>query len=198
MADIVVPLSYAGEMNAQLRRDIRNYKDGWSDDVKGDALYRLSALTWHFFYHHSRCLEAIGGPVSHMTLVPSGRPDRRPEGHPLQILASYAPASWNRLEVTRTAEARERVIDTRSLEIQPPIELRGAHVVVFDDTFTTGAKAQSVAAIVRDAGARFVSIVVIARVLNQAWGPTAELLERHPRTPWDGAKCPITGSACPI
>lgn len=197
VANIVVPLSYAGEMNAQLRRDIRNYKDGWSDDVKGDALYRLSALTWHFFYHHVRCLEVLGGPVSYMVLVPSGKPDRRPDGHPLETLARFAPAEWNRLEVTRTAEARERVIDTHSLAIQPPIDLYGTHVVVFDDTFTTGAKAQSVAAVARDAGARFVSIVVIARILNQGWGPTAALLERHPRTPWDGAKCPITGGPCP-
>ncbi|MDQ1206605.1 hypothetical protein QE377_002964 [Microbacterium sp. SORGH_AS 862] len=197
VANLVVPLSYACEVNAQFRQDIRNYKDGWPKDVQAEPLYRLSALTWHFFYRHVQCVEAVGGPVDHIVLVPSGIPGSRPDGHPLAALARFAPRHWNELRIERTANARERVIDTGSLELRPPVDLTGRHVVVFDDTFTTGAKSQSVAAVVRDAGARFVTILVVARVLNLGWAPTAELLQKHPRQPWDGERCPVTGGACP-
>ena len=197
LADVVVPLTYAGEMNAQLRRDLRNYKDGYGIDVRADALYRLSALAWSFFHHHARCLDAIGGPVTDFVTVPSGKPGGRADGHPLEGLAKFAPSHWNRLEAVRIREARSRSLDSKSLELAYDYDLAGRHVVVFDDTWTSGAKSQSVAKVLRKAGAAFVSIVVVARILRIGWAPTAALLEKYPKTPWSGSICPVTGGQCP-
>jgi hypothetical protein len=69
--------------------------------------------------------------------------------------------------------------------------------VIFDDTWTTGAKAQSAALRVRRGGARMVTIVVTARIMNASWGPAARFLENHPKVPWSGAVCPVTGGSCP-
>ncbi|MFD6699838.1 MULTISPECIES: hypothetical protein [unclassified Microbacterium] len=183
-------------MNEQLRRDIRNYKDGYNEDVRAVALARLSALVWHFFEVHGACLDSLGTPVTHVTHVPSGAVSRRSGPHPIEGLLRFAPPHWERFDLTRTADSTTRTLDPLSLSV-PDINLSGRHVVVFDDTWTTGAKAQSAALRVRQAGADLVSIVVAARILNVGWGPTARLLEQYPKIPWRGDVCPVTGGACP-
>lgn len=197
LADLVVPLSYAGEMNEQLRRDIRNYKDGPSLDVRADALYRLSALTWHFFHTHAHCLSARGGAPTHIASVPSGTPGNRSGRHPVSDLLRFAPEEWERVTLVRDAPSTARRLDAETLSISSSSSLEGRHVVIFDDTWTTGAKAQSAALRVRRAGARMVTIVVTARIMNTSWGPAARFLEDHPKVPWSGAVCPVTGGSCP-
>jgi hypothetical protein len=199
LADLVVPLTYADyDVTTQLRRDIRIYKNGATLDVRGVALHRLSALTWHFFHFHSRCLDALGIPVTDYVTVPSGKPGSREGDHPLEGLARFAPESWKRLDLERTRDARSRSLDSKSLSLTAAPDLSGRHVVVFDDTWTTGASAQSAAKVVRQAGAEIVSIVVVARIMNSAsWEPTATFFKKYPKTEWSGAVCPVTGGACP-
>lgn len=192
-----MPLSYAGEMNEQLRRDIRNYKDGPTLDVRADALYRLSALTWHFFHSHSACLSRHGLPPTHIASVPSGTPGNRDGDHPVSDLLRFAPEDWERVTLVRDVASPARRLDAESLSIPSSSSLAGRHVVIFDDTWTTGAKAQSAALRVRRSGARIVTIVVAARIMNAQWGPTAQFLERHPKAPWSGTVCPVTGGSCP-
>jgi predicted amidophosphoribosyltransferase len=197
LADLVVPLTYAGEVTPQLRHDIRQYKDGRDDDSRAEALQRLSALAWHFFHFHGRCLDAAGNPVSHILTVPSGAPGRHRGGHPLEILASFAPPHWQRVSLLRIETAAGRHLDTTSLTMEEGSDVAGRHVVVFDDTWTTGSKAQSAALVARRAGAAQVTVVVVARIMNSDWGPTAAFLETHPKIPWSGLVCPVTGSNCP-
>lgn len=196
LATLVVPLSYAGEMNEQLRKDIRNYKDGYSLDVRASALARLSALTWHFFHVHAGCIDSLGTAVTHVTAVPSGAVGRRDGRHPIEALLRFAPTHWERFELERVTDSTSRTLDPQSLVV-PDLDLAGKHIVVFDDTWTTGAKAQSAALRVRQAGAAVVTIVVAARILNAGWAPTARLLEVYPKAPWRGDICPVSGGDCP-
>jgi adenine/guanine phosphoribosyltransferase-like PRPP-binding protein len=53
-------------------------------------------------------------------------------------------------------------------------DVRGARVLVVDDTFTTGARAQSAASALQLAGARVVAIVPIGRVIDPNHGEHAQ------------------------
>jgi adenine/guanine phosphoribosyltransferase-like PRPP-binding protein len=75
--------------------------------------------------------------------------------------------------------------------------LNGSHVLIIDDTWTSGGHAQSLALTARAAGARTVTIVVIARWLDTDWPATAGYLEGHPRRDFNPRICPVTGNACP-
>lgn len=197
LADLVVPLSYAGEVTPQLRHDIRHYKDGHPPDSRAEALQRLSALSWHFFHVHGSCLDSSGLAVTHYLTVPSGTPGRRTGEHPLEALARFVPPHWELVPLLRIEQGAGRRLDTESLSIPEGHDITGRHVVVFDDTWTTGANAQSAALAARRAGATQVTVVVVARIMRSDWGPTAAFLEAHPKTPWSGAICPVTGANCP-
>ena len=49
-------------------------------------------------------------------------------------------------------------------------DVRGARVLVVDDTFTTGARAQSAASALQLAGARVIAVVPIGRVIDPRHG----------------------------
>jgi orotate phosphoribosyltransferase len=61
-------------------------------------------------------------------------------------------------------------------------------VLLIDDTWTTGASAQSAAAVLKQAGARTVAAVVIGRHLNRGWHENDQRLRRLPR-PFDWSRC---------
>jgi hypothetical protein len=72
------------------------------------------------------------------------------------------------------------------------------HVVVIEDSWVTGATAQSVAGALKEAGADQVSILTIARVLAKDWGPNKRFLkEVLPSTPYNWKVCPWTRGHCP-
>lgn len=65
-----------------------------------------------------------------------------------------------------------------------------------DDTWTTGSKAQSAALAVRTAGARYVTLLCVARWCKHDWDDHRALLDRF-TDPYDAAMCPVTGGPCP-
>ena len=71
------------------------------------------------------------------------------------------------------------------------------HVLVIDDTWATGGRAQSLVLSLRDAGASHVSVLVLARWLNPAWQPTERYLAENPHVDFDPKICPVTGGDCP-
>ena len=63
--------------------------------------------------------------------------------------------------------------------------LEGEAVLLIDDTWTTGASAQSAAASLVSAGAGTVAAVVIGRHINREWGDNDARLRALPRFGWD-------------
>jgi hypothetical protein len=70
----------------------------------------------------------------------------------------------------------------------PLRELRGESVLLIDDTWTTGANAQSAAATLKAAGAGRVAALVIGRHVNRDWGHNDRLL-RDLAQPFDWKRC---------
>jgi orotate phosphoribosyltransferase len=61
-------------------------------------------------------------------------------------------------------------------------------VLLVDDTWTTGANAQSAAAALKRAGAGAVAAVVIGRHVNRDWNDNDRRLRQIP-TPFDWSRC---------
>lgn len=192
LADVVVPLSYAGKQIRSCEQhysDIYQYKEGSSP-----ALYRLAALLYLFYRHHAACLvRHVGAPVRHVTAVPSGRGRT---GHPLPELAGslkpslFVPAQY--VGLPRTGRANE--MDPDDFAFDAPLS---GHVMIVEDTWVTGANAQALAVKARECGADQVSIVVLARMLNPGFGLNPVLIKSEPfNRKWDLQPCPVTGDNC--
>ena len=169
--DVVDPISYsvAGE---QLHHALVAYKRS-SAPWAGALVDQLAAVLWRHLARHETCLARRAGvdrfPLA--TTVPSGRLDRDPP-HPMKAIVSQIIAPTRERHATllrRTAQPvalhafnADRFAATRSLDGEP--------VLLIDDTWTTGASAQSAAATLKKAGSGPIAAVVIGRHLNRDWG----------------------------
>ncbi len=189
--DAMVPISYsvAGE---QLHHALACYKRAPQPVAREFAL-GLAAVLWRWLRTHERCVARTVGETSFqlVTTVPSG--DRlRAGAHPLQaMVAELVEPVRDRFEplLTRSSKAvelrcfsRERYVARR--------ELDGRAVLLIDDTWTTGANAQSAAATLKAAGAGPVAAVVIGRHVNRGWRDNDERLRALP-TPFDWERCAL-------
>ena len=193
MLDAVAPISYS-VAREQLHHALASYKR-----LHGDVARRLgaslAAILWRFLAEHERCLAHAAGASEQrfelVTTVPSG--DRiRDERHPLRWIVGEL--------VAPTRDRNERVLQRSDVEVQPrtfnaekfvatrPIE--GRSVLLIDDTWTTGASAQSAAAALKAAGADRVAAVVIGRHLNREWHENDRRIRGIAR-PFDWARCAL-------
>lgn len=168
LADAVVPVAYAARGGPHAR-DLWLYKSGRRGGLAAAA--RLRALLLVFLRDHGRCVWRRAGmsAPTHVCVVPSGR--GRGEPHPLQgLVAPYLALPWARLALSPHADPWARDLDPGRFHAARPIG--GAAVLLLDDTWTSGASAQSAALALRRAGARRVAVVVLARRLPH--GPAAD------------------------
>ena len=159
LADLVVPVAYAPKGGPHAR-NLWLYKSGLQGAGAASAALRLLLLA--FLHDHGPCVwrrAALAGP-SHLAVVPSGR--GRDGRHPLRkLVAPYLAAPWADLS-SRPGASRARDLDpARFAAPRQP----GATVLLLDDTWTSGASAQSAAMSLRRAGARAVIVVVLGRHL---------------------------------
>jgi adenine/guanine phosphoribosyltransferase-like PRPP-binding protein len=68
-------------------------------------------------------------------------------------------------------------------------DVRGARVLVVDDTFTTGARAQSAASALQMAGARVIAIVPVGRVIDPDRGRALAPWTRRSHQRFDFGRC---------
>lgn len=123
-----------------------------------------------------------------VTAVPStsGRDD-----HPLPKLVSRVVRGTAKryeelLLVDRTDLAQRAQAPDRFRAIQT---VKGSFVLIVDDTWTTGAHAQSAAAALKTAGAAAVGVVAIGRWFNPDFGDSARWLTARRRQAWDWDRC---------
>jgi hypothetical protein len=189
--DVVAPISYSvgGE---QLHRTLVGYKR-LTGEVARRLGVELAAVLWRYLQVHERCVARAAGVEAFelVTTVPSGARERD-ANHPLRRIIGelVGPARSRYMPLLRRSEVEvePRAFDARRFEV---LELfQGQPVLLIDDTWTTGASAQSAAAALKHAGAGPVAAVVIGRYLNRDWHDADKRL-RVMRQPFDWDGCAL-------
>ncbi len=171
-----MPIAYAPKGSPQAKR-LWQYKsipgprnrelDGTATAASAGQF--LLALLLVFLRDHGRCgwrRAGITWPPTHLAVVPSAR--RGPGPHPLRALITpYLSCRWAEL-VAMPNYHQVRELDPDRFEAGPVPEAR---ILLLDDTWTTGASAQSAALALRRAGARSIVTVVLGRHVNANPGP---------------------------
>lgn len=189
--DAVAPISYS-IAREQLHHVLRGYKRLGGAPAQR-LMVGLAAVLWRYLAQHEHCLSEATGTNGFglVTTVPSS--DRaRDQQHPLrEIVGNLAGPTRARHE--RLLIRSEKPVDRRSFDpekYQVTREFAGDEVLLVDDTWTTGANAQSAAAALKVAGAGVVAAVVIGRFLNREWHENDRRL-RGISKPFDWSRCAL-------
>lgn len=192
--EAVAPVSYsiAGE---QLHHALAAYKRGGGTVARRLGV-ELAAVLWRHLAEHEACVARAAGAdrFELVTTVPSS--DRtHDQTHPLRLVVSelvgptrerYRPLLSRSDTVVEAHEFSARKFEARG-------EIADRSVLLIDDTWTTGANAQSAAAALKAAGAGAVAAVVMGRYLNRGWHHNDRRL-RGLRPPFDWHRC----AHCPV
>jgi predicted amidophosphoribosyltransferase len=191
--DAMAPISYSigGE---QLHHALAGYKRYTGTPARYFTAV-LAAILWRHAEEHEPCLARAAGVSGFdvITTVPSSDA-RRDETHPLHRLVG---------ELVKPLQPRfERLLRRTDESVIPhrfnaeryaaTADLRTRSVLLIDDTWTTGANAQSAAAALKAAGAERVAALVIGRYVNREWGHNDRQLHRLAQ-PFDWHRCALCG-----
>lgn len=187
--DAVVPISYSVGRE-QLHHALASYKR-----LDGDVARRLGAILaavlWRFLAKHEDCVAKAAGATHFdlVTTVPSGDPTRD-ERHPLRWIVGevVVPTRDRHRRLLRRTDAEVSLREYSEHKFEAAQSLDGHAVLLVDDTWTTGASAQSAAAALKAAGAGPIAAVVIGRHLNREWHQNDRRL-RGIEQPFDWSAC---------
>ena len=182
----VLPISYSVGHEG-LHAALAGYKRIEGSGARALGI-ELAAILWRFMERHEVCVSSSIGVERFelVTTVPSG--DACRDGpHPLPwIVGELCAATRGRYERllhrSRVALAEREFSEAKYLTSR---NLRGEDVLLIDDTWTTGASAQSAAAALRAAGSGTVAAIVIGRHVNREWGANDQHLQALPPFDWD-------------
>jgi hypothetical protein len=168
--DAVTPISYS-VAREPLHHALAGYKrlpDSFARSLQSD----LATILARYLTHHEACIARAAGArrFDLVTTVPSGERHRDGE-HPLRLILLDALGTGRgrheRLLCRSSFESGDREYDfLKYLAVRP---LDGEAVLLVDDTWTTGANAQSAGAALKAAGAGPVAAVAIGRHVNREW-----------------------------
>jgi hypothetical protein len=148
----------------------------------------LLALLLAFLADHGRCVWRSVGmpPPDRLAVVPTGAGRMGP--HPLlRLVSPYLRLPGCPLALRPGRQGRDLDLD----RFQVPTRPAGASVLLLDDTWVSGASAQSAAAALKLAGARHVAVVVLGRHLNPDDPASAVLLAGLAAARYDPATCAV-------
>jgi hypothetical protein len=164
---------------------------GYKESPVAEARARFASLPVRmlddFLAAHRGCVAAVSGGALDVALaVPSSA---RPHGAPLSMLdgmavtAESSGARWRPHALDRASAAVGHMRpDASAFAVSPRVRplLDGARVMLLDDTYVSGARAQSAAVALRLAGAASVVVLVLGRVLRPDRSPGhAAFLRAH-------------------
>lgn len=165
----VVPVSLY-RAPGPLAQVLRQYKDGpppWR------ALFtlHLAAILATFTARHMGCLAGpLGGRPDLVATVPTTRDRQRPGRHPLETaVAAARPLAGLHAPLLNPGPADVGHSRADDEAFTTSGRLSGERVLLIDDTFTTGARAQSAASALRAGGASAVTVLTIGRVIWPDW-----------------------------
>jgi len=185
LADAVVPISYAVKGTA-FAADLWRYKS-WRAPSPA-ARTALLALLLAFLHDHGACVWRHAGMPAPgaLAVVPTGC--GRPGPHPLlELSAPYLRLPVTRLGIRPGEQGRDPNMRRFWAERTGP----GATVLLLDDTWVSGASAQSAAAALKRAGARRVAVVVLGRHIDPGRRLAGPLGARLAQVPYDPASCAV-------
>lgn len=168
---VVVPITYSEHLG-QMHLALRRYKDGPPGD-RHRMRIRLCAILWRFMLHHEGCVaDAAGAPEFDLvTTVPSSSPQKDDDRGNLRWIVKRCGPLKQRYErvlrATGKPESDGHVFLPGRYEATERLD--GHHVLLVDDTWTSGGHARSAAFALRQAGAATVALVVIGRHVNPDW-----------------------------
>jgi hypothetical protein len=186
LADVVVPISYAVKGEGHAVR-LRLYKtDGPAAAAAGAA---LRALMLVFLHDHAPCIwrHAAMPPPTRLAVVPSGQ--GRPGAHPLLRLLSPSLALRPVTLAVRPGEHLGRELNPWRFRAESAVA--GASVLLVDDTWVSGASAQSAAVALRAAGAGHVAVVVLGRHVDPDDPHSQRLCSAFRATAYDSGTCAV-------
>ena len=196
--DAMAPISYS-VAREQLHHALASYKrlDGEVARTLGAI---LAAILWRFLADHEQCIaHAAGtdrfnvgaGRFDLVATVPSG--DRmRDEQHPLRHIVGelVGPTRERHTRLLRRSDADVPARAFSTAKFEATADLEHQSILLIDDTWTTGASAQSAAAALKAAGAGPIAAVVIGRHLNREWHENDRRL-RGIAEPFDWSRCAL-------
>jgi predicted amidophosphoribosyltransferase len=186
---VVAPISYS-VAHEQLHHVLASYKR-LSGDVADRLRIQLAAVLWRYLDRHETCLARATGVERFglITTVPSS--DReRDERQPLRRIVStlVGPTRGRHQRLLRRSEAFVPAHTFHAAKFIAVRPLDGEPVLLVDDTWTTGANAQSAASALRAAGAGPLAVVVIGRHVNRGWHENNRRLQALAQ-PFDWNEC---------
>jgi adenine/guanine phosphoribosyltransferase-like PRPP-binding protein len=167
---LIVPISlYA--VGYQLHFQLRQYKDSEDSQMAREFLVRTAALLGYFLQQHDGCIAtAADGGWDVITSVPSSTD--RPGEHPLAAAIKLVPSLREQYEPLLRRGSTPTHHNVASDDSYRPLrQLGGERVLLVDDTLTSGARAQSAASALNNAGGTVVAIVPVGRVIDPGYNP---------------------------
>ena len=188
--ELVVPISLT-ELPGQLHHVLRSYKrDDYPASVRDGFRQQVSALLARFLWKHGHCVQTVAAEDwDCLTIVPSSQ--GRAGDHPLEGAIRLFPSLRDQYRALLTP-GTERADHNRASDFAYAVteDVSGLRVLLVDDTFTSGARAQSAASALQLAGARVVAMVPIGRVIRPEFSTeSATLLARARGEPFDFEVC---------
>jgi hypothetical protein len=182
------------------------YKESPVTEARGRFGRSLRELLCRSLMEHRACVAAVsGGPLDLVLPVPSssrpgGAPLGRVEGLAERVVAVLGTGvRWLPTALERAAgEIGHMRPNTRAFAVprRARSAVGGARVLLVDDTYVSGARAQSAAAALRLAGARAVLIVPAGRVLRpDRLDGHAAFLAAHRAESGHGPRCVLLPQA---
>jgi hypothetical protein len=193
LADVVVPLAYAidGTESAAVVRNYKNHPLRRERERCGSIVDDVLRLGMSL---HERCLAAVvGQPVSARVVIPSMT--SRFGLHPMMSIAQSLGLVGDVVLRAALDAHCDRVVDAEKFVVEGAV--KGRHMLVIDDVWTTGSNAQSAALALRRAGAAAVSVMVIARWLNPRHPLSPRFIRERLNDEYSPVVCPVTGQCCP-
>ncbi|WFE25846.1 phosphoribosyltransferase [Solwaraspora sp. WMMD791] len=183
-----MPISYSPR-SSQHHHNLRTYKDAMTSSRQ--ARWNLLALLLLFLNDHLDCIAArVGAAPTHLAAVPSTR--GRTGLHPLAALVGdRLDRPWISSTVNPRYSQGDREFHSdwftpNLLNLRHPM-----HVLILEDTWTTGARAQSLAHALKTSGADTVATVVLGRHvgLGSNYAPAKRLLTAIASPVFDTTRC---------
>lgn len=189
LADLVLPISYSPR-DGQHHHNLRTYKGTAPSKQARESLLALLLL---FLRDHLACVTArTGMPRTHVSVVPSTR--GRPGAHPLaSLVGDRLGLPWISSAVNPAYGPHDRDFHADWFMPEMPSSGTQIHSLILEDTWTTGARVQSLAHALKLAGAATVATVVLGRHVDPSYAPTGVLLNAIAEPVFDTARCAATG-----
>jgi predicted amidophosphoribosyltransferase len=184
LAPVVAITPY--RLGDEMHRLLRGYKDAPVADQRTAHTARLADILRRWLDVNADSLRLrFGSRWDTVVTVPSSH---RPSGAPVDGLVATVPtlARLRRRVLVRGPEATDHLMaSARGFTVRSGSATRdgpGGRALVIDDSFTTGARAQSAVAVLRQAGIGVAGVLVVGRVV----APDA--------APWQAAYWDATGA----